>query len=153
MEKEKIKSVYQKKDNWKNDTWRPAVFNTAQELQERIDEYFKWWHRKKSIPVKNKQWDIIDTIDVDYITITDLCIYLWFESRQSFYDYEKNGNFSYIIKRARLFVEREYEELLRINPTWAIFALKNFWRSDKLELANPEGETFKTEVKTIIDIT
>ena len=35
-------------------------------------------------------------------TITDLCLYLGFSSRQSFYDYEKREDFSYIIKRARM---------------------------------------------------
>ncbi len=58
-----------------------------------------------------------------------------FETRQSFYDYEKRDGFSYIIKRARLFIEKEYEENLSIgNTTGAIFALKNMGWFDKQEL-------------------
>jgi len=44
------------------------------------------------------------------------------------------GEFPYIIRRARLFIEREYEERLwSTTPTWAIFALKNMWWRDKSE--------------------
>jgi hypothetical protein len=70
-------------------------------------------------------------------TITGLCMHLGFESRQSFYDYEKKELFSYTIKRARLFIENSYEQDIRnpdIKPTGSIFALKNFGWSDKKEI-------------------
>ena len=71
------------------------------------------------------------------LTITGLAYHLGFESRQSFYDYEKRENFSYTIKRARLFIENEYEKLLiSNNTTGAIFALKNFGWTDKQEIAH-----------------
>jgi len=69
------------------------------------------------------------------LTITGLAYHLGFESRQSFYDYEKRENFSYTIKRARMFIENEYEKLLiSNNTTGAIFALKNFGWTDKQEV-------------------
>jgi hypothetical protein len=62
-------------------------------------------------------------------------LHLGFASRQSFYDYEERGEYSYIIKNARLRVEKGYE--LRLhgnNPTGSIFALKNMGWSDKQEI-------------------
>ena len=77
-------------------------------------------------------------------TICDLCLYLGFESRQSFYDYEKKEGFAYTIKRARLLIEREYEEQLQTNtPTGAIFALKNFgWKDTYEGIALPAINVF-----------
>ena len=69
-------------------------------------------------------------------TITGLAYHLGFESRQSLYDYEKDGQFSYIIKRARLRVEVGYEENLTnpdISAAGSIFALKNMGWKDKVE--------------------
>jgi hypothetical protein len=69
------------------------------------------------------------------ITITGLALYLGFESRQSFYDYEKRDGYSYIIKRARMRVENAYEHRLDSkNPTGPIFALKNMGWSDKQDI-------------------
>lgn len=69
------------------------------------------------------------------ITITGLCYSLGFESKQSFYDYEKDPKFSYTIKRLRLRIESVYESLLQgPSPTGPIFALKQWdWR-DKQEV-------------------
>lgn len=92
---------------------RPRIFNTTEELQTAIDKYFN---------------------EAEIKTVTGLALHLGFESRQSFYDYEKNDEFSYIIKKARLEVETAYEERLSGNsPTGAIFALKNMGWKDKTE--------------------
>jgi hypothetical protein len=62
-------------------------------------------------------------------------LWLGFESRQSFYDYEKEGEFSYTIKKARLRIEERYEQRLHGNsPAGAIFALKNFGWTDRQEI-------------------
>lgn len=67
-------------------------------------------------------------------TITGLAFFLGFESRQSFYDYEKREIYSYTVKRNRLRIESEYESRLSMhNPTGAIFALKNLGWSDRQE--------------------
>lgn len=94
---------------------RPAVYTEPGDLQAAVEEYFAGIEDGKP-------------------TITGLAYHLGFESRQSFYDYEKNSDFSYIIKRARLRVEVGYEESLRTNnPTGSIFALKNMGWKDKTE--------------------
>lgn len=94
-----------------NKVGRPPAYKNAKELQEIIDEYLEIETNK---------------------TITGLALYLGFESRQSFYDYEKKEEFTYTIKRARTYIEKEYEELLRKgNAGGAIFALKNMGWHDR----------------------
>lgn len=114
---------------------RPPVFETPEDIQAKITEYFEWvkgemnppeeWHDKGAYkrPPEN-------------VTITGLALYLGFESRQSFYDNEKRDGFSYVIKRARMKVENGYENKLldSKNPTGPIFALKNMGWSDKQEI-------------------
>lgn len=105
---------------------RPPMFTDPKEMQDLISKFF--------------------LEESKHITISGLAYYLGFESRQSFYDYEKNPDFSYTIKRARLFIENEYEKLLLSgNVTGAIFALKNFGWSDKQEIEHSGG----VEVKSI----
>ena len=112
---------------------RPPHFENAETLQKEIDNYFQEGVTVKKIIVgkpPNQQ-----VIEVEVPTITGLSYYLGFESRQSFYDYEKRDGFSYTIKRARLFIEKEYEEMLASgNTIGAIFALKNFGWIDRQEI-------------------
>jgi hypothetical protein len=95
---------------------RPAKYNNQEELQAAIDSYFSK-HEKP--------------------TITGLALFLGFESRQSLYDYEKNSDYSFIVKRARTMVEASYEEDLRSNNVaGVIFALKNMGWKDRTEVDN-----------------
>ena len=98
----------------------PAHFESPEEMDEAIQEYlFPSPQDTNRLP----------------ITITGLAYHLGFESRQSFYDYEKREAFSYIIKRARLYVESMYELRLQGDkPTGSIFALKNMGWTDKQEI-------------------
>jgi hypothetical protein len=101
---------------------KPPKYNSPEELEIAINKYLN---------------DVI----AGTRTITGLALYLGFESRQSFYDYEKREGYSYIIKRARLFVESSYEEKLSGNsPTGAIFALKNMGWKDKTETGFTDAE-------------
>lgn len=103
-------------DEEKKHPGQPAKYNSAEELKQRADEYFN-----QAIA---KGWKI---------TITGLALWLGFASRQSIYDYEKQGEYSYAIKNARMKVENAYESrLYDSNAGGAIFALKNLgWRDDK----------------------
>lgn len=97
---------------------QPPFFDNADDLQKEVDAYF----------------DNLKDLSQP-ATITSLAFYLGFASRQSLYDYEKNDEFSYTIKRARLRIEIEYETKLHSkNPTGAIFALKNFGWTDRQEI-------------------
>jgi len=117
---------------------RPPHFETPEELQGKIKEYFETGVKKRTVvvgPSNNKT-----AVEIPIPTITGLCYFLGFESRQSFYDYENREGFSYTIKRARLFIETEYEEQLTIgNTTGAIFALKNFGWADKQVIDHMTG--------------
>ena len=109
---------------------RPPNFKTVKELQDKINQYIE------NPPVKAS---VVggEIVDVPTITITGLCWFLGFESRQSFYDYGKTKRFSYTIKRARLFIESEYEAALKgSNCTGPIFALKKMGWSDKQDDKN-----------------
>lgn len=93
---------------------RPRIYESGDELQEAIDNYF-------SQPSCD-------------LTITGLALHLGFCDRQSLYDYEKSEIFSCIIKTARMRVENAYERKLNSNAcTGAIFALKNMGWRDKTE--------------------
>ena len=106
----------------------PALFNTAKELQDKIDQYFNDTSDSSQDP------DAPPTNHRKIFTITGLAYFLGFESRQSFYDYGEREAFSYTIKRARLRLEMVYEERLADQkPVGAIFALKNLGWVDKVE--------------------
>lgn len=112
---------------------RPPMFDKPEEVEVLVKEYFEKGVKIKTVVLgpPNARY----SIDVPVPTITGLAIYLGFESRQSFYAYELKPAFSYTIKRARLFIENEYEELLQTgNVAGAIFALKNLGWSDKTEI-------------------
>lgn len=110
---------------------RPPIYENTEQLKEKIIKYFED-HLPQEIKDESGEGHLCYQRP---ITITGLCLYLGFESRQSFYDYEKNEVFSYIIKRARLVIESIYEENLQgKTPTGSIFALKNMDWSDKSEI-------------------
>lgn len=95
---------------------QPPIIKSAEELQSKIDKYFA---------------------DETHLTITGLALALGFSSRQSIHDYEKNGEYSYIMKTARLRVENGYEKaLMSQNTTGAKFALQNMGWSDRVETKN-----------------
>ena len=114
---------------------RPRHYDTPEELQEAIDKYFIDIAGIKTAEVSpdgtiTEKWTRLP----EPATITGLALAIGFESRQSIYDYEKEGDFSYIIKTARMRVECEYEKKLSSTaPTGAIFALKNMGWKDKSE--------------------
>jgi len=125
---------------------RPPLFSDPDKLQQQIDEYFKSGVKKRTVITVQGKNKI--AIEIPVPTITGLCIYLGFESRQSFYDYELKPDFAYTIKKARLFIENEYEEMLSVgNTSGAIFALKNFGWTDKQEIDQKIDGTMKVSFK------
>lgn len=129
---------------------QPPKYETPEELQVKINEYFDKGVNLKEViigPPNNRQ-----KILIKVPTITGLCLYLGFESRQSFYAYEKRPKFCYTIKKARLSIEREYEEQLQTNnPTGAIFALKNFdWKDDKT-IVDQSSHLHITNIKQAVE--
>ncbi len=125
----------------KNLGGRPPMFDTPQEMEKAIQDYFDKGIRKRTVIIGKEPNQ--KTIEIPVPTITGLCYHIGFESRQSFYAYEDRDGFSYTVKKARLFIEREYEEMLiNGNTTGAIFALKNMgWKDERgVDLSNKGGK-------------
>ena len=92
---------------------RPRIYDNEQDFELAVDSYFAAEGKK---------------------TMTGLALALGFDSRQSLYDYQKNEKFSYIINKALLRVECQYEENLSgNNVAGSIFVLKNMGWKDKTE--------------------
>jgi len=105
-----------------NNGGRPAKYETPQELETKIFEYFDW-------VVKENE---------GRATVTGLALFLGFEDKQSLYDYQKKEEFTCLIKKARSAVENFYEEkLISMSYGGAIFALKNMgWKDEIIEHQN-----------------
>jgi len=108
---------------------RPAYFDAPEEFEAEVVKYFNQF-TKSAI-----EDGIIPENGEHRPTITGMCLFLGFESRQSFYDYAKRDEFSYVIKKARLRIEHVYENMLDSKAvTGAIFALKQFDWTDRQEI-------------------
>jgi hypothetical protein len=99
------------------ETGRPPFFAKPEDMQSKILEYFDHCEKNK-----------------ENLKITGLCLFLGFESRQSFYDYEVKEDFSYTVKRAKMVIESHYEEGLNtFKYGGSVFGLKNLGWKDQVE--------------------
>jgi len=105
---------------------RPLKFKSPEELQQRIDEYFKSVEEPRVSG---------DTVWFEPITITGLALALD-TSRQTLCDYDLKDEFTDTIKRAKLRCENYAEKMLYMGKSAAgpIFALKNFDWTDKQDV-------------------
>lgn len=133
-----------------NDGGRPPKFKTAEELENKVEEYFVLskgvYHFEPATKINRKTREsedyekIVWDVEPEPITITGLALHLGFCDRQSLNDYEKNIEFSFIIKKARMRVENSYEKNLHNDkPSGSIFALKVMGWQEK----NPLDEIAK----------
>ena len=128
----------------KNKGGRPLKFKTVEELQTKIDEYFKSCWRQKldmfgnPIFIKNAKGKKTDQAVFEQFrpyTITGLAVALD-TTRETLLDYEDKKRFSYTIKKAKEICQQYAEDYLFVgkNPTGAIFNLKNnYGWADKTE--------------------
>jgi hypothetical protein len=108
----------------KKSVGRPRLYNSQEELDNAINNYFSNF-------VYNDAGEIIGKKP----SVAGLAFALGFESRQSIYDYAKDGEFSYSIKRALLYFEDYHEaSLANTSTTGHIFWLKNHGWKDKTEV-------------------
>lgn len=127
-----------------NSVGRPRLFDTPEQMQKAIDDYFKNGVNTRPVAIGK------EIIKMPVPTITGLVLHIGFCDRASFYDYEKYPEFSYTIKRARAFIEQHYEELLQAgNTTGAIFALKNFGWKDERTTEHKGGVTVGSPLDNI----
>ena len=95
--------------------------DTALKFRRKVEEYFETG--ANSYTLKKGDEEVTQKI----YTWTGLAYYLGFSSRDSLNTFGKKPEFKEIVEKAKLVVERGYEEKLHsTNPTGAIFALKNF---------------------------
>lgn len=134
----------QKADN-KSKGIKPGVdllFKTPKALQKAIDKYIKKPPTRKITMKDGTQQEM------GCPTISGLCYALGFASRQSFYDYEDKPQFTYTIKRARLYIENIYEVNLHYGQcTGSIFALKNMGWHDTQKIDYTELPLVRRTVK------
>ena len=125
-------------------TWgRPRIYETCEELAAKVLDYFEWCKGEyqevehvKIVRGKEKVEKVKECIrPAEGYTITGLCLFLGFESRSTFdKQAERDAEFSYIVKRAKMIIEQRYEAGLSSDAvTGAIFALKNMGWRDKSE--------------------
>lgn len=116
---------------------RPRLYDTPQQFDAKVEEYQEYCKENK-----------------EPVTWTGLALYLGFSSRQSIDEYLKYDGFSDSVKRAKTFVEWNYEKRLAgdSSPTGAIFALKNFGWKDKTETdITSGGQKLSHPGYTIVD--
>ncbi|MBS7564681.1 hypothetical protein KHS38_09720 [Mucilaginibacter sp. Bleaf8] len=137
------------------------TFASATKLTTFIDDYFSWiagsyhWEEAQAKTAKGsttetskqKVWDR----EPEPPTLTGLALHLGFNSKEAFEEYEREGRFADILKRARLRIEAEYEKKLHFqSSTGAIFALKSMGWTDKdpskIEDLLPENFLLKVEI-------
>jgi len=128
---------------------RPLKFNSAEELQQKIDAYFDSCWEESWKAIKDGDGVIVDwkqEFDKDgnpmrrlreRPTVTGLAIALG-TSRNVLIEYEKRRDeFSDLIQKAKTLVEYYYEKGVAegdIHPATGIFALKNFGWTDVLQI-------------------
>lgn len=100
---------------------RPRVYDNAEDLDAECEKFFQQCEDDNKRP-----------------TVSGLALFLGFVSKQSLYDYEKNEEFSYPIKRALLRVEFGLESRLDQGAVAGIiFGLKNMgWKDTQDITAN-----------------
>lgn len=131
---------------------RPPKFKSKDEMQQKIDEYFKECEGhvlkdKDNNPVFDKHGYPV-MVGIKPLTITGLARALGFSSRQSLLNYEGKKEFLDTITRARMRVEEYVEESLFYKDTakGAMFSLSNNFEGWK------EKKQVEAEVNTDIDI-
>lgn len=104
------------------DVGRPPKYKTKEELNEVVEDYFTDCDSRKK-----------------KTTLPGLIYHLGYASRQSYYDLEKNPEFSYILKKARMKLEEGH---LIYGRAMDIFVLKNHYEYvDKTEVSNKHSFT------------
>jgi len=132
-----------------NNGGRPPMFNHPEDLAFKIEEYFEYIQgelgQKESRKLeKQKDGSVKEVVEmVDYWvrrperpTVTGISLFLGFADKSSFYEYKKNEEFSYLIKRAATKIEQYHEDRVADGDkcTGNIFVLKNMGWKDKSEI-------------------
>lgn len=139
---------------------RPLKYNTVEELQKKIDEYFKSCEGEI---LKNEDGHIILNkygepviINMKPPTVTGMALYLGFNSRQALLNYQDKKEFHDTITRAKMRIE-EYAECRLYDKDGCNGAkfnlINNFGWKDKQELdaniGNQDDKPFEVNIKVV----
>lgn len=136
----------------KNKGGRPPIFTSAEEMQEKIDAYFK---ECEGHPLTDDAGNVITTksgmpiiVGERPLTITGLALALGFSTRQSLLNYEEKDEFLDTIKRAKSKVEQYAEERLfdKDGSNGAKFSLANNFKGWA------EKQTIEADVNNKVNI-
>ena len=118
---------------------RPMKYNTREDLENAIDNYFNECKlNKKTMITKD---GILNVSSPKVPTIAGLAYAIGVD-RQTVYNYEKNQEYFDIIKRARDYILAEIESAAindDVNNGPVIFVMKNYGYSDKQEIEHSGG--------------
>ena len=133
-------------------------FKSAEELIDILNDYFE---NGGTVVTSEKRTG--ESVTKRVLSLSGLIYHLGFDSMKMFYEAEKHKEYGVYIRRAKMLVMRNYEEMLQTssNPTGAIFALKQFgWKDNTASEVNVTFHPFvnmmqrasiKDEPKKIID--
>jgi hypothetical protein len=129
------------------------VFINADDLAARIDSYFTFIEGEYHLENKpGKDTDVTIKVcdrEPEPATFAGLTLYIGFNSRQAFDDYEQNGPFAETLKYGRLRIEASYEKKLHAQSSaGAIFALKSMGWNERAEVKTGEQlpKTMQVEI-------
>ncbi|MCP4393144.1 MAG: hypothetical protein GY804_02590 [Alphaproteobacteria bacterium] len=138
---------------------RPHSYETEEKLSNKIDEYFKQCEPQLILTDNEDGTKTAATdrhgnpvFNENPPTVAGIAHFLGYASRQSLYDLKNCDKFSYIIKKALLFIESYHEKKLSMGQcVGSIFWLKNHnWR-DKQELEHSGGVTTTIDYSKLTD--
>lgn len=136
----------------KNKGGRPLKFQSADELQEKIDEYFDYCDNRIQQVYSPKQERVIEVINPAPYTMSGLASFLGVD-RDTILNYGKKEEFFGTIKAARERVHADVEtRLMEKNATGAIFNLKNNFGWEDKTVQKLEGSLFTTDNKLEMEI-
>ena len=122
---------------------RPAMYASVEALEAAISKYFDD-STPKPITEEDEEGKLAVVCDKQgrpvytqvFPTVAGLAHSLGYASRQSIFDLKQDERYSYVIKRALLWIESLHEQnlALRDKPVGDIFWLKNYGWTDKQEI-------------------
>jgi len=133
-----------------NPVGRPVKYNTVEELQKIVDEYFDWCDNRVVQGYDNKTNEQFAYASPAPYTMSGLARRLGL-SRQGLIEYSNKDEFSDAIKAARDRIHEDVEtRLMERTATGAIFNLKNNfgWKDETKQEINVNGEPMNIIIDT-----
>lgn len=122
---------------------RPPAFNSVEELEQAINEYFDHCDNRIRHVYDKKSGTVLEIIDPEPYTMAGLAYAIGID-RKTLYNYSKHQDFFPTIKKARSKVQTDVERrLMEGQATGAIFNLKNnfgYKDEQQIQVTNPTQE-------------